>query len=182
MTDETNATSLSVDDTISLTTGSDVSGPRYADLLSTAGNRATGSAVVTDSGSRGRPTTAARPVPSYRMHQSKIRLRRCVEDIERIVGEDEPLLRADAFEQLKDQLSRLWSMRSDRESEFVEFMNMVQMVVVDREVTNFSDGQLESLQEVLQSAIEVAQFDDRFNDDATESLLRNGIDVFRELA
>ncbi|MFO7901633.1 MAG: hypothetical protein R6U98_03140 [Pirellulaceae bacterium] len=90
-------------------------------------------------------------------------------------------LRNNALEQLKDTLSELWKVRSQREEPFAEIVNMLQGVFAQRSVEDFTNDELVVLRSVFLRLRDESVYDDDFANEITVDLLNGGIDAFREL-
>lgn len=158
-----------------------VSGDAYASTLTTSGNRSTGSAELsTPAGPRNR-SSVAKPT-SKAKHKCYALFSACVDDLARALDHrDDFFLRNNALEQLKDTLSRLWSVRSEREEAFKEIVNLLQGVFAMRSVEDFAAEKLVCLKRVFEQIRDETVFDDDFANEVTVELLKGGIDVFREI-
>ena len=88
-------------------------------------------------------------------------------------------LRNNAIEHLKDSLADLWEIRSKREEQFAEAINMLQGVFAERTVEEFTSDQLSCLRSVFDKLCQDSVYDDDAINAITLELLNGGLDVFR---
>ena len=80
---------------------------------------------------------------------------------------------------MKDSLSELWKVRSQREEQFAELMNLLQGAFVQRNVEDFTAEQLRCFRSVFARLRDEATYDDEFANAITVELINGGIDAFR---
>jgi hypothetical protein len=158
-----------------------VSGDAHAPNLVTSGTRATGAASPpVAQGRRARTTTA--PIATSVQHTTRATMAACIEDLDRAIdGSADFFARNNALEQMKAKLAALWKLRADREEAFAELINMIQSVFLKRRVEDLSEPQLLCLRTVLEKIHQESHFNDDFVNGITISLMKGGIDVFREI-
>ncbi len=163
----------------SVATGGSVSGEAYTSTLTTAGTRSTGAAELhLPHGKRSR-RRVAKVLPKVK-HACYALFRSCIENLDRAIDHDEDFfLRNNAIEQLKDSLSDLWEVRSQREEQFGELINVLQGVFAQRNVENFVVEQLVCLRSVFRRLGEEPVYYDDFANAITVEMLNGGIDAFR---
>lgn len=158
-----------------------VSGDAYAPALATAGNRSTGAAELPVSRGKRTASRSPRVVPKAK-HASYALFSACNDNLDRALDhQEEFILRNNALEQLKDGLSELWSLRSQREEPFAEIVNMIQAIFAQRTVENFTADDLACLRRVFVRLRDESVYSDVFANEITVELLNGGIDAFREL-
>lgn len=156
-----------------------VSGDAYTSTLATSGNRSTG--APDPPFSRGtRPASRVSKVLPKVKHACYALFSTCIDNLDRALDHNEDFfLRNNALEQLKDTLSELWKVRSQREEQFGELMNVLQGVFVERIVEDFTIEQLSCFRSVFGRLRDEAIYDDDFANAITLELLNGGIDAFR---
>lgn len=156
-----------------------VSGDAYAPTLVTSGRRATGSTSLPGLRAGGSlPRTAS--VPPKVTHRCHAILESCIDNLNRALDHDmDFFLRNNAIEHLKDSLADLWSIRSKREEQFAEAINMLQGVFAERTVEEFTNDQLSCLRSVFDKLCKRSVYDDDSVNAITLELLNGGLDVFR---
>jgi hypothetical protein len=160
---------------------SSVSGEARTPGLSTAGMRSTGSGYSVPARTVRTPSPSTRVLPKV-THACAIRFAACVDDLDRALNHASDFFqRNNALEQLKDSLAQLWKMRSEREEQFAEVVNMLQATFAHRRVEDFTIDQLACLRSVLDKLRQESAFNDEFANEITLELMAGGIDVFREL-
>ena len=104
----------------------------------------------------------------------------CIDNLDRALEHDEDFfLRNNAIEQLKDTLSELWKVRSQREEQFGELINVLQGTFTQRNVEEFTAEQLDCLRSAFGRLRDEPVYDDDFANAITVELLNGGIDAFR---
>ena len=158
-----------------------VSGDAYASTLETSGSRSTG--VQSD---RYGPSGTQRLVafdavePRFK-HKASAIYSSCAESLGNAIGESDPVIRSNSFEQVKDSLDDLWLIRDRREEQFAEVINMIQGVIVGNDVACFTDDHLGVLYAAFVKLAEQPSIDDEFANEITADLLKGDLDVFREI-
>ena len=161
--------------------GGSVSGDAHTSTLATSGNRSTGAAELPVSRGKRTASRSPRVLPKAK-HASYALLSACIDNLDRARDhQEEFFLRNNALEQLKDTLSELWSLRSQREEPFAEIVNMLQAIFAQRTVENFTADDLTCLRSVFFRLREESVYSDVFANEITVELLNGGIDAFREL-
>ncbi len=160
-------------------TGGPVSGDAYAPTLVTSGTRATG-AASRPALRAGRTCSRAPAVLPKVRHRCHALLAACIDNLNRALDHDADFfLRNNALEQVKDSLADLWEIRSKREEQFAEVINMLQGVFVERTVEEFATDQLRCLRSAFDKLCQESVFDDDSINAITIELLNGGLDVFR---
>lgn len=160
-------------------TGGSVSGDTYTATLATAGSRSTGTAELPLPRGKRSTSQASKVLPKVK-HACYALLSTCIENLDRALDHDEDFfLRNNSLEQLKDTLSELWKVRSQREEQFGELINVLQGVFVQRNVEDFTAEQLNCLRSVFGRLREEPVYNDHFANAITLELLNGGIDAFR---
>jgi len=159
--------------------GGAVSGDAHAPTLVTSGTRSTGApsqpALRT---ARSLPCTST-VLPKVR-HRCHAILTACIDNLNRAIDHDADFfLRNNSLEQLKDSLADLWEIRSKREEQFAEVVNILQGVFAERNVDDFNHDQLIRLRSALETLHQESAYDDECVNAITIELLSGGIDVFR---
>ena len=174
------ANQLSSGVALSFATSDNASGSGYSPVFVVGPGRPSGerTADEAETGSRSKPQIQ---VTTHAIHRANLCLKRAIESIDTILGETDIILRANALDQFRTQLRKLWEMRTDREPAFAEFVNMLEMVFLDTRIADFTDAAMSTVKEVLQIAYDEEDFDDELNNELTERLIRGDLDVFREL-
>ncbi len=162
--------------------GGTVSGDAYAPTLETSGTRSTGAASRPTSRTSKSLQRGPAVLPKVR-HRCHALLVACIDSLDRAVDyEADFFLRNNAIEQLKDSLADLWEMRSKREEQFAEVINILQGVFVDRNVEEFTTDQLACLRSAFDRLRQGSVYDDDSINAMTIGLLNGGLDVFRGIA
>jgi hypothetical protein len=163
----------------SVIAGGTVSGDPHAPALVTSGTRATGAASQD-------AFRAARVPPGTPKVEPKVRQRchallsACLEDLDRAIDQEaEFFLRNNALEEVKYSLAKLWEVRSQREEQFAEVINLLQGLFVERDVEQFTHDQLACLRSAFERLRQESVYDDDFINAVTIDLLNGGLDVFR---
>ena len=160
-------------------TGGSVSGDAYTATLATAGSRSTGTAELPSPRGKRSTSPASKVLPKVK-HACYALFSTCIENIDRALNHDEDFfLRNNSLEQLKDTLSELWKVRSQREEQFGELINILQGVFVRRNVEDFTTKQLNCLRSVFERLRKEPVYDDHFANAITVELLNGDIDAFR---
>ena len=159
--------------------GKPASGDAYAPTLVTSGTRATGAA--SRHALRTRRSLPRIPAVSAKVrHRCHALLAACIDNLNRAVDHDADFfLRNNALEQLKDSLVDLWEIRSDREEQFAEVVNVLQGVFAERNVEDFAHDQLVCLRSVFHRLWQEPVYDDDCINAITTELLNGALDVFR---
>jgi len=161
--------------------GGVVSGDTYAPTLVTSGTRSTGATSRPAVRAERPPKTTSVVLPKVR-HRCHALLTACIGNLDRALENDADFfLRNNALEQLRDSLAELWEIRSKREEQFGELVNIFQGLLVKRNVQEFTCDQLVCLRSVLEKARQEATYDDEFTNAMTIALLNGGLDVFRAI-
>ncbi len=156
-----------------------VSGGAYAPNLTTSGSNATG-ANAPSASRHAMPTTGVVKVSAVARQHCNTMLSACIDDLHRaLVDCEEYVLRNNALEQAKERLARLWNIRVQREPQFAEAINMLQLVFADRELDCFDNAQLRALITTFERLRDEPMYDDNFLNEITAELLRSNVDVFR---
>jgi len=104
----------------------------------------------------------------------------CIDNLERAVDHGEDFfIRTNSVEQLEDALHELWRVRSQREEQFGEIVNLLQGIFAGRKAEDFSTDQLVCIRSVFGQLREQTAYDDEFANAITLELLNGGLDVFR---
>jgi len=159
--------------------GRPVSGDPYAPDLVTSGTRATGapSRPATRAGRSLPHTSTTLPKVRHRCHAV---LTACIDNLDRALDNGADFfLRNNALEQLKDLLADLWEVRSKREEQFAEVVNILQGVFVERTVEEFTTDQLTCVRSAFEKLCQESVYDDASVNAITIELLNGGLDVFR---
>ena len=165
----------------SIARGTTPSGDNYAPTLETSGTRSTGSSLQRAVRIADRPSTQHAIEPKVK-HKARALFASCIENIERAIdNEADFFLRNNSLEQLKDSLGELWALRDRREAGFAEIVNMLQNILLGRDVEAFTIDQLDVLRSVFTKLHNEAVFDDGLANVVTHDLLKGDVDVFREL-
>lgn len=165
----------------SVVAGGSVSGDAYTSTLATSGNRSTGAPDPTFSCGTRSASRVPKVLPKAK-HACYALFSACVDNLDRALDHDEDFfLRNNALEQLKDTLSELWGIRSQREEPFAEIVNMLQGIFAQRTVEDFTTDELVCLRSVFMRIRDESAYDDNFANEITVELLNGGIDAFREL-
>ncbi len=165
-----------------ITVGGSVSGEHYSPTLQTSGTMSTGSTALHTSarGTRCSPLLEIAPRIKHRIHAL---LDACITNLDQANDNSEDFfIRNNSLERVRDSLSDLWSIRSKREEQFAEVINMLQSVFLDRPVEDFAERQIDALKCVFVKLRDEPIFDDEVANEVTADLLKGGVDVFRELA
>ncbi len=169
-------------DTHRIARGASVSGDPYSPALETSGTRATGSPVAPPPPRVGKRAPAVAVAPRIK-HRVRALFESCIENLDQASDNlADFYLRNNCLERVRDGLADLWSVRSKREGQFSEMINMLQGVFIGRPVEEFTDGQIESLRSVFVKLRDEPVFDDEMANEVTADLLKDGVDVFRALA
>lgn len=156
-----------------------VSGDAYTATLATAGSRSTGVAEPTLPRGQRSASQFPKVLPKVK-HACYAFFSACIDDLDRAIDHNEDFfLRSNSLEQLKDTLSELWKVRSQREEQFSELINVLQGVFVQRNVEDFTTEQLKCLRSVFGRIREQPDYDDDFASSITVELLNGGVDAFR---
>jgi len=159
--------------------GSPVSGDAYTPGLETSGTRATG-ATSPPAFRAGGSLPRASQVPPKVTHRCRAIFEACIDNLTRALDHEmDFFLRNNAVEQLKDSLGKLWEIRSKREEQFAEVVNMLQGVFAERTVEEFTSDQLACLRSVFSKLCQESVYDDDSINAITLKLLNGGLDVFR---
>lgn len=170
------------DFSIGLLSVSETTGPRLSGFITTSGRQATGASSdhTADESER---APEYQQIPRHVVHRASLHLRRCAEDVDRAIGETDFIRRVNALASAKSRLDSLWNMRTERESEFAEFINMIRIQFAVRgEDEGFTDEELKAMHNAMLTAMDAGEFDDELNDRLTEDLIRSGLDVLPEFA
>lgn len=159
--------------------GGSISGDAHTPTLATSGTRSTGSG--TENATRGRWTGARFAKDSPRAkHACYTLLTSCIENLDRAVDHDEDFfIRNNSIEHLKDALHELWKVRSQREEQFGEVVNLLEGILAGRNVEDFASDHLVCMRSVFCQLREEAAYDDNFANSITVDLLNGGLVVFR---
>jgi len=104
----------------------------------------------------------------------------CIDNLDRAVDHDEDFfIRNNSVEQLKDALHELWKVRSQREEQFGEVVNLLQGILAGRSVEDFTSDHLVCMRSAFCQLREETAYDDDFANAITVELLNGGLDVFR---
>ena len=165
----------------SVVAGGSVSGDAYTSTLTTSGNRSTGAAEPPVSREKRSASRVPKVLPKVK-HACYAMFSACVDNLDRALDHHEEFfLRNNSLEQLKDTLSELWSVRTQREEPFAEIVNLLQGIFAQRTVENFTTDDLGCLRSVFVRLRDESVYDDDFANEITIELLIGGIDAFREL-
>lgn len=161
--------------------GGSFSGDAYTPTLTTPGTRSTGETSLEPVRSKRTPARVQKVTPKVK-HTCFALFTACIDNIDRALDHNEDLfLRSNALDQLKDTLSELWNVRSKREEQFAEIVNMLQGIFAQRTVEDFTTNELDVLRLMLRQLRDEGVYDDDFVNAITVDLLNGGIDVFREI-
>jgi hypothetical protein len=182
MTDQTGSSnSQSRNIAVTFSSGGTSSGSGDSNLLWFKRVAATGD-KDSDERTMGTRVPLPRAATSHAIQRSNALLLKCVETLDGAIGDTDAILRATSVAQFKDHLTRLWQMRGEREAEFAEFVNMLQMLLCTTESPDgLDDNQLAAIVSVLHIAHDAEEFDDQLNNDLTTRLIQGGLRVFGEL-
>ncbi len=165
-----------------ITVGGSVSGEHYSPALQTSGTMSTGSTALHTSarGTRCSPLLEIAPRIKHRIHAL---LDACITNLDQANDNSEDFfLRNNSLGRVRDSLADLWSVRSKREEQYAEVINMLQCVFLGKPVEEFSGRQIDALRRVFVKLRDEPDFDDEAANEVTAELLKGGVDVFRELA
>jgi len=161
--------------------GGGVSGDTYASSLVTAGTRSTGAMPLQPTRGKRTPSKSFEVIPKVK-HTCSALFATCLDNLDLALDHNEGFfLRSNAIEQVKDTLSELWNVRSQREEPFREVINMLQGIFAQRTVNDFTTDKLNCLRSAFKRLHENPVYDDATANEITVKLLNGGIDVFREL-
>ena len=133
-------------------------------------------------GRRARRARQGDYVPVRVRHKLRALVDSCLDGIDRVIDTvQEPILRANSYNQLKRSLAGLWQLRNWMTEDFGEIVNMIEMLLVEREATHFSELQFETIRSVLLQVRDAESFDEDFANKLTVELMRGGLDAFREI-
>ena len=162
--------------------GASVSGEPYSPTLETSGTRATGAPTAPSSARVSKRASGLSVAPRIR-HRINAFFECCIKDLD-LASDNSAhfFLRNNCLARVRDSLADLWSVRSKREEQFSEVINMLQCVFVGRPVEEFVDTQIDAIRCVFVRLRDEPVFDDEMANEVTADLLKGGVDVFRELA
>jgi len=164
-----------------IVSGGSVSGDAYAPAIVTAGTRSTGATRLQPI-RRMRSRSQSRELVPRVKHACSAFFGTCLDNLDRALDHHgDFILRSNAIEQVKDTLSELWRVRSHREEQFGEVINMLQAVFAGRTIVDFTTDKIHCLRSVFSRLHENSFVDDDMANEITVELLNGGIDVFREL-
>jgi hypothetical protein len=165
----------------SIVSSGSVSGDAYAPTLATAGTRSTGATSLQPVRAKRSASQAPKVVPKVK-HACYAFFNACRDNLDRALDHDEEFfLRNNALEQVKDTLTELWGVRSQREEQFGEVVNMLQGIFAQRTVEDFTTHELHCLRSVFARLCDEPVYDDDIANEITVELLNGGIDAFREI-
>lgn len=168
-------------ETVGLSTGS-VSGELLTPSLDTTCGRATGEWETPNEFSRASGVREPTIAESRVRYQCRTILDACLEDLERARDDaDDPVRRSNALAAVKAGLNDLWTVRDKRERPYAEIVNSLQTIFAARGIDEFSDGQLDAVEDALERLRDELVIDDEVAKSIATELLRGGLDVFRAL-
>lgn len=166
----------------SIAAGASVSGDQYSPTLETSGMRATGASAPRTSRRISAQSSVLPPAPRIKQ-RIRVTFDRCIDDSKQANDfSADFFLRNNSLARVRDSLADLWDVRSKREEQFSELINMMQGVFANRAVEEFTSEQIDALSSAFGRLRDEPAFNDELANDVTTDLLKGGIDVFREIA
>ena len=165
-----------------ISVGGSVSGEHYSSGLETSGMRSTGSTALrtTARSAKSSPFLEIAPRIKHRIHSL---FEACITNLDQANDHSEDFfIRNNSLGRVRDSLSDLWNVRSKREEQFAEVINMLQCVFTRRPVEDFSEQQIGAIRCAFVKLQDEPMLDDEVANEVTADLLKGGVDVFRELA
>ena len=157
------------------------SGEHYTTAIETSGSRATGSSYRS-AGRVRRPAVKRTRVSPLARQTCNTMLSAITDDLQRAVdNKDDVVLKSNAIEHSKERLVRLWSIRSQRETQFAELINTLQLSFAELDSETLSDDTLSCFLYLFERLRDNPTYDDAFVNEMLTELLRNNIDVFRSI-
>ena len=158
----------------------DFSGERYAGALTSSGMLSTGEGArpqVFERPSEQRPVARVRFSPQIRSA-----FEACVEATCRASESNGDVIqKANALNDLRDALARLWDQRGEREEQFGDLVGHLQGLLAGVKPEELPVPEIEAIRRVVRGAATCLVLTDADLRDLEEILIKAGCDVFREV-
>ncbi len=162
-----------------------VSGERWAEGIETAGSRSTGESRRRSIGAPPRKhLLPQRRISARVIQQRRLCLQLCIDELERArENGGDPILRINSLAQVRDHLQTLWDLlEGDSQSEaFEEMVNVLQIAFCDENLEAITPSQSDAIRSVVVKLRDDPDVDDQAANELTQELIRDGVDVFREI-
>ena len=156
-----------------------ISGDRHAKSLLSSGGQATGSSPSTPANAEAVPVKKSLTKDTIRIRlalESSIEAAKVAQH-----GGEDPVLKANAVNDLSEALERLWQLRSKREVQFGDMIAHLQGLLMGMEPEDLPTPHIEAIRRVLHGMAVRTELTDPDAQDLESILIKAGCDVFREI-